>query len=1653
MLARCNVPLRDLLKSKPRLSMDKYPMVSPQTGEVIAHLKFDARLAMPISELYRLFLERHPGQRKLIEDMSNKRFLEGKDAAAPTPIVVEGSKEDESRMYNELEILILKLSNLVDVATDTKPSLYTYFQLLGYPEKFTNPVMNSADPVFNEKFSFPMITNDHQIRLLERSPLHIIIMDLKKEENVDPSIDGFVGEVTVSLAQLNDGLINNDTFSVRDRSGKKVADLELSIRWKHPLRKQRELGPRALGAIDVECLMNAFSHGDLYTGLVDYRSFCRFINPPKSAKIAIDFLRKFVSKTSDKEGLSAKDVIRGITGNSNEMSEDEFLQKLLRLDSEILPSDYTALFRFIDVLKVGTVSVDQLIAILNLDEEVKIPAALQEKLFQRVNDLLMRSIVPITLFESEDRWGVDGCISRAEFKHGLRKMGYQLVDEEEAPEGESLLINHQLQSRGATPQRHELLDDTTISDGNDEILIPLGSHPEHHEMNGGGGVETSKAKILQDHKKKQIEFKQRMSEVQVRSQKTAANAGERAKLSDGVDHPSSTELPPSSRRASPFDSQRMDHIDLNPGDFKQRQHRTTLANEDNGRREYDQTLLDQSATKLQSTFRGHISRKQGSSTPRGSPQKKAPLKVSEDGILIAEDSLRFQLESNGARVVADLTKEFQVVDSRRSGIVNKKQFAFVLSKVPALKLEPNDLLAIMKYFDKSSDCTDIDYNAFLGFCKYRIPEKSNVLMILDQMIITDNNIEFMRTMDSNGSGFMRRADMLRALTTFGYGHVGKSDFLDMVALFETREEGLVNYLNFSEFVSENNISRAFKDVENSLKAMFTQGSLLDWFKQIDSRNEGVIGVERFRDFLIGQGFEMSKEMIMAIISDMDTENLGVHFAHFKGWATKVSRPHDVAFHGDLSNTDLKSKAQKYVIWVNKRGPAAIDHILQCFLLYDWPKPPTGFVRKSEFYRACYRAGFVFTESELHKLSSQFSNDAYNKSSKVRYRDFLDWCMVNPRDVTGSDSVHPKRPVDSSRNVTSLVMRCLEHQIKKGVDLLSVFGRFDSKVVGRISADEFCSALADLGLSSVTQRDALDFAEIFKAAPGSNFIMYRRIITELLSKFDENSGAADIDIVDSICNTLLKRRIPLTKVRDALEHYDSKLTGTIRSEDVGTAFEDLRVVLRRQEIEALCNRYAAGDIYRLQYHPLLADLQSKIGDEELPLVVQVPTEIVTKIRGSLETLIIKGVDYCSEFERVSESVDGRVSQAEFKEALLGRLNISLSSHELQVLASSFRDEKDPRRVHFLKMLHVCHPLTRPTNDYTLWSISETLRHKIRRRCDFNAPGELRRPFNHFCKKMSKNITRESFAIGIRDIGIQLDTDQERDLFDMLAQRKDAQSVTYSEFKVFVCDPFHRDVLWNFTRAKKRSGVNERELVEAIKRMDTSDSGLITSQQCAKILVKNGIELSDADVNRLMVRFDSEEQQRFEILEFVRFLRGDNDEDMAGGDRSDHDRLKDDAETRRYDRRQDDEDDMDDSAVLLSLRRAVKKKLAEGYTANEIFSTFDPENRRTLDLASLQSGAREYGVTISRLEARTILRKMGLAAGGVVDKTSFLISLGIEKDNSGARKASSRFNDASADDELMRRHEHRRPSDSSTTELKVSIINCALYSMQGIQQILS
>jgi hypothetical protein len=124
-----------------------------------------------------------------------------------------------------------------------------------------------------------------------------------------------------------------------------------------------------------------------------------------------------------------------------------------------------------------------------------------------------------------------------------------------------------------------------------------------------------------------------------------------------------------------------------------------------------------------------------------------------------------------------------------------------------------------------------------------------------------------------------------------------------------------------------------------------------------------------------------------------------------------------------------------------------------------------------------------------------------------------------------------------------MVKLLETALRRGVDLLAVFGRYDATGVGHITADDFCAALADLGASSVTQREALDIADRFRAA-ANNFVLYRRIVEELLHLLDEATGAADIDVVDTVRGALAQHRVELRRLKDVFEYYDRKGTGKV-----------------------------------------------------------------------------------------------------------------------------------------------------------------------------------------------------------------------------------------------------------------------------------------------------------------------------------------------------------------------------------------------------------------------------------------------------------------------------------------------------------------------------
>lgn len=1588
MLARCTVPLSALLKSKPLIRINNHPMISVRTGEISAHLNVEIRLAIPVSEMYRLFLERHPSERRHIEDKSTRLILDAAsalDRAQHAAASVPQHGEDESRLYNELEIAIIKAGTLPLSSDGKAPSAYIHFQFLGHPDKFTNPVPGTQEPTFNERFLFAMVTNDQQLRLLQRSRLLLTVIDMRGEENDDPA-EGLLGECSVTLGELAEGHNVSDLFSVKNAEGKKVAELQLSMRWKHTFRKQRELGPRALSGTEVETLISAFAASDVNEGTVDYRSFCRFIDPPHEVRRVMERLRAFSVRSAEKELRAPRDIISVLLDDPRGVDEEAFVQKMALTHIDALPVDFSRLFQFIDMDEDDHVTVDQVLAVLNLDEVAGVPGQLQEKLRERSRDLEARNIWTLRLFEEADQWGANGIVTRMEFKSVLKKMGFQLADE---PDAADILEAH-IKSLAVNGPGGPIVEDAadvlndTMGSGDDEVLL-------HAELDAPerGRAMTNK-KELQELAKQQREMFDARSKEALQLRHVAMLESERQKGDENVD--------PNAHKAK-SKPQTVEELGSDP--YGAPEHRVAMSSNAGKTSTKDVTELNIRAAKVQSAVRGSQARAERLSVeiPKEISATNGDQVVSSSDILAAEETIRKCLQIlQGVHPEPNLLAGFKTVDIKGAGYVSRAQFAHVMSQFDVIQLNHAELRCCMDYFDMSSDGTKIDYAAFSRMCRYRDPEILPVVQKLQGMVLGPDTVYAIRPLDPNGSGYVKRADMMRILAQLGHGNISSNMLLSMLELFETKAEGLVNYGNLVEYVRENKacleldaVSARFYQVINSQSGVLDEKALRVWYQKIDVQNRGKFGVTELSEFLISQDMHVSREIVAALFAVMEKGQAAVTFSDFCSWARSLptaNRTTAVAY-SSLTTAELQKKASAYLLNVAKAASSSsitLDEITASYSIYDWRKPTSGLVGKQAFVKATKRAGFVFTLGEYRALCSEFGDAAGN----VAYKKFLSWAAPDVALHSG--------PTDakSGTSTASSLIRFLEKKLQAGTDLLSVFSRYDDSGAGRITADEFCAALADLGLSSATHNEALEAADRLNSATGS-FVLYRRVVTELLGHIDEVTGAATIDVVETVRAAMQRSKVEMRRLRDLFEYYDRKSTGLIREEDLGTVFEEARVVLKRKEIDAVADRYAGGQAGWFRYSVLLSALESRIGEGSLSSKTTALSEsLCTRLRELFEALILRGKNFRMEFDKFDDTFTGSVSQADFREVLQERLRASLPTRDLDSLERVYRDPSDPRRVAFVRMIQDMHPRklggrhtsnAAPMGEEEVWEIAESLRQKIRRRCDYASTGELRRPYNHFARKKSEaGVTLDDLALGLRELGIRVAGDQLKSLFDLI-NLGGGKCFTYSDFVVFVRDPHHSDVVWRLKRLIARAKTSEKEVMTALRDQDTNSSGLITAMQFSKALKNCDVEISEEDVARLMLRFDAEEVQRLDLDKFIRFMRGqptlpDDARDSSGrsvglGDE--------DVET----------------AAWKALKTRVEDKLTAGFSPSEVFSYFDFENRKQLDLAGLQRGAREIACALSRPEARAILRRMVTLSGRPVDKDTFFESLEVSTRSSDRR----------------------------------------------------
>jgi hypothetical protein len=318
LVAKCAVPLAPLLDSRPTLVVERCPLVAARSGRKCGTAHVEVRLALPVTELYQLFLDRHPAERQAIEKVMLAQL--GADASPD-----ESPDDAAGKLVNEVEIVVHSASGLRGRADDAKPSPYVHYQLLQFADSFTPVQRATADPTFEHVLSFPLATTAQALALLRTERLAFTVLDFVDEGDGGAGADdALVGSVEVSLGALADGESVFATLPLQSDTGRDAGTLRVAARWKFDFKTARTTSGATLTDEELDWILATFSPRK--DGQVDYLGFLHELDASPAVSSARAKLRAFVERCRVAQDRDARDLFGHLDVET--MGEDDFADAL-----------------------------------------------------------------------------------------------------------------------------------------------------------------------------------------------------------------------------------------------------------------------------------------------------------------------------------------------------------------------------------------------------------------------------------------------------------------------------------------------------------------------------------------------------------------------------------------------------------------------------------------------------------------------------------------------------------------------------------------------------------------------------------------------------------------------------------------------------------------------------------------------------------------------------------------------------------------------------------------------------------------------------------------------------------------------------------------------------------------------------------------------------------------------------------------------------------------------------------------------------------------------------------------------------------------------------------------------------------------------------
>ncbi|GMH97812.1 hypothetical protein TrST_g7069 [Triparma strigata] len=1614
LLARASVTLSQLLESSPRILLSRLPLISTKDGSIAGYVHLEVRMALPVTELYRLFLDRHPEERSRIEAVARQNLKSEivlkPDGTTTTlqagPSATSLGPREEARLSNELSVTIKSASGLVKRGK-TSPSTYVHYQLLGFPDTFTAVSEFTSEPNYNHKFSFPVVTDPKLLRFLRKYKLVFTVFE--DDDGGEESV--LFGEAKVSLNSLSSGEDLIETLTLYDNHKHEVGSLSVELRWNSTLKKPADAGPNALTSPEVEEIMSRF--GPDKDGQVNYIDFVRFADPQPAVLAALESFANFLTLARKEQGITTGEFFEALCdGRSNNsgpyVDSETFVSNLIKMQVGIPPDEIAAVYTHIDASGTNVVTLNDFIKFAEPPSS-SATSIITEKLRKRCQHLHRLGQTVMVPFQKADPSG-SGKLTRLQFKECLREIGFQLVDDEFT---ETRAIKSSIK-----PPAKAFGDD--IGDDDDEEIIGEGyttkdvksSINERFDDSRNRASASNNNAAAAENEKKRQEFDRRVKELTQQSNAAAAsidfdnmigeeeeqeaenaiNSANMARTAPVSKPPSGKTAPAASAKQQQQQQQPAYHTPLRP---------------------------DMAATHSGIT---HSTPALGGNTE---PETFAALASSDsmnivDVETLLEDSCKI---FKGAKVLPDgLKKALQNADDANEGYLGKRKFASTISSNEAISahLSSDALSSIMDFFQKSNSGSQIDYRAFLAFMSWKKPAVGRGNALMSKLLLhAETAMDEFNKFDKEGSGYVKRSDFFEGLRELGYSQLSSSDMDDIATLFEFgSRKGEVYFSAFVEYVTQQESILELKDVENrlrnSIRNHFSDSSvapadaLRAAFSKFDRDNKGVIDANDFSKGLDSLGFKLSRSDMDALYTRADPRGEGVTYKDFSDF---IVSDDDDSYNeptkslADFDMAILQLKSQNVVKDVTARMPN-LETLSDPFKHYDWRR--TGKLALRPFAAAVRAAGFTLTRAEIVLLAQHFGQGK-GGAVVVPYNDFLNWSTPDnsvPAPVIGG-VVNLESLL---ANLRRLAARSENGSYSKWADVFEASDVDGSGIVDEVGCRH---SLKRLGVK-ISEAEARALSNEFGGGK-KGAVRYRGLLRLLFpgSSGNENAkGVAALRRLQASANRLDMDLSEVTRTaREIFGELDMDGVGYVTKRSFKRGMVKLvnRINLAApsdNDLEELMERFDTAGDGSVGWKEFVSESFAGGGSgagEEL--------EAVSRFKTMVRKCIRKGVDYRAAFERLDEGFKGSLTMIDFKSALQ-ELGGGLTEGETNALALKFRSPASARRgesgdsarvVLYLELLHSLVPVREVEwEEPDGWRIEEKLRSMIKNRFEFWVPGKLKKAFKFFDRPTPRGrIGVDQLSDGLKRLkAFRLSASQEKKLFDIMDLSGEGR-VTYSDFVTFVRDANNNDVCMKVITELGKATVRWSEVKKALEKKDSNGSGLISVKDFKEAMEKLGVSISKSDCMRLLLRFDDEENQNVEVSKFVEFVKsggkrkGDDEDDVVSDSEGESD---------------EDEDDDAEGAIskkkqkVAKLMKKLKSKVQtaedKGVSGKRSFKFFDKDGSGDIDEDEFRQGCKRLlKVNLTKGETSALMDKFKSKRVGKIKYAEFLDALGLGEEEGG------------------------------------------------------